>query len=207
MPKYEINGSIYEFTNDPTEADIDEIANSSAQKRNTTVMENLGISLGNAAATGLTGVGILGGGALTTMGDTNTADRLYKSTEDTSKEVRDYFTPKDAEQSFGGKVIGMVGTLPLQLLAMPFAPAETGKQMIDEGESIDNSITGTLIDTVGNVAGLKLPASLGGSIGKRIASGAAMNAAQDVATRKAIQAVAEKETTKDIFAPTKENNH
>src|SRR5512139_2116321 len=60
--------------------------------------------------------------------DVRKADELKASMEE-------FWTPKDKEQDFKGKVIGTIGSLPGQILSMPFSPAQTGKEFIDIGET------------------------------------------------------------------------
>ena len=118
--------------------------------------------------------------------------------------LQKWANPQNKEQSFAGKAGGMIGTLPAQMAAMPFSPFDTGQTLSDAGESTDTVVTGTLLDTLGNVAGLKIPAGLGRGIAAKTASGAVANAAQDTATRAAITGISEKEESKKYFEPTME---
>jgi hypothetical protein len=129
------------------------------------------------------------------------AESLSKLQERTKKR-RDWANPEQKQQSFGGKALGMIGTLPLQLAAFPFSPAGTGGQMIDEGETLGTSAAGAGIDTLGNMVGVALPGTVGTKVLGKAASGAVINAGQDAATRKAISAIANKESTKALFDPT-----
>ena len=98
----------------------------------------------------------------------------------------------------------MVSTLPAQLVAMPFSPADTGMKAIEAGETVDSAQKSALIDTLGNTAGVALPASMGGNLLKRMATGAAGNVAQDVAVREAIQGVSDTKEMKQQFENTPE---
>lgn len=163
----------------------------SPTKRNTTFLENVGIGLKDAAIPVVKAAHLIGGGAFGALGADELRDASYKQMEETTKNMEDYWTPKDAEQNFIGKLTGTVATLPAQMLAMPFSAADTGQRMVQAGESIENAQKATLIDTAGNVAGIALPASMSGGLATRVLTGAGGNMAQDYLTRKAIQGVAE----------------
>lgn len=111
---------------------------------------------------------------------------------------KDWANPENKEQGFWGKAASIIPQIP----AYPFSPADTGQQMLDNGETLSRSVGGALADTTGNVAGLAIPAAVGARPLARIASGAASNAAQDTAVRKAIQEIGQTEATKEQFAPT-----
>lgn len=111
---------------------------------------------------------------------------------------RQWANPENKEQGFWGKAASVIPQIP----AYPFSPADTGQQMLDNGETLPRAVGGALTDTAGNVAGLAIPAAVGARPLARIASGAASNAAQDTAVRKAIQEIGQTEATKEQFAPT-----
>jgi len=172
-------------------------------KRKTTGGENFGIGLGNAGATVAKGLGLIGGGVAAQF-DQDTADAIFKGADEISQNIRDYWTPKDAEQDFGGKVASMVTTLPAQLAAMPFSPADTGTEMLTAGETLPKALAGTATDTVGNVAGVAIPGGFGGSLLKKFVTGAGSNAAQDTAVRLGITGMADTKKIQEQFAPTAE---
>lgn len=173
------------------------------KKRNTTFGEDIGIGWGNAASTAVKGLGLIGGG-VTAQFDQDTADSIFKGTDELAKSVKDYWTPQDAEQGFGGKVASMVGSLPGQLLAMPFSPADTGTEMLNAGETLPKAVTGTALDTAGNIAGVAIPGGFGKGLLSKFVTGAASNTAQDTAVRLGIQGIADTEKIKKDFAPTAE---
>lgn len=175
-------------------------------KRKTTVLENFGIGLNQAAQPFVKAGGLIGGGVASALGDTDTADSIYKGMEDLSSSMNEYWNPSDAEQSFGGKLSGTVGTLPAQLLAMPLSPFDTGQTMVAAGEDTGTAQTGAVIDTIGNAIGVGLPGMVGKSALTKIASGAGINVAQDVGIRKAIQGIADTETIQKQFEPTAETS-
>jgi len=175
------------------------------KKRNTTLAEDFQIGLGQAGSTVTKGLSLLGGGAASALGATDIADKIYSGGEELAKSVTDYWTPVDAEQSFGGKVAGTFATLPMQLLAMPFSPAETGMQMLENNEPLHAAVTGSLIDTAGNVAGMAVPGAFGTKALTKAATGAGSNALQDFLTKKAISGIATQDKTKGQFAPTGES--
>ena len=133
-------------------------------------------------------------------------ENLNKRIEERNKE---YGPSKD--QSFRSKALGMVGTLPLQMLAMPLSPVETGKTFIDQGESAGRTAAAMGLDAALTAAGITLPGAVNigktalGRLGARTASGAGINALQDTATRAAIQQIAEQATTRKIFEPSWES--
>lgn len=173
------------------------------KKRDTTIGEDIGIGWGNAASTAVKGLGLIGGG-IAAQFDQDTADSIFKGTDELAKDTKDYYTPQDAEQGFGGKVVSMLGSLPGQLLAMPASPADTGMEMVNANETLPKALAGTAIDTVGNVAGVGIPGGFGGSLLKKFVTGAASNAAQDTAVRLGITGMADTAKIQKDFAPTAE---
>ncbi len=138
------------------------------------------------------------------LGNEAGASESFAKLQERTKKRREWANPEQKQQSFGGKALGMLGTLPLQLVAFPFSPAGTGQHMIDEGETLGKAAVGTGIDTLGNMVGVALPGAVGTTKLGKAASGALINAGQDAATRKAISALADKESTKALFDPTLE---
>jgi len=211
MPTYSYKGYDFDVDHEPTETEfaqmsayVDTLPPKQVEKRGTTTLENLGIGLQQAAQPFVKAGGLLAGGAATALGQTDIADTIYKGMEDLSQSMSDYWIPKDAEQTFGDKLSGTVATLPAQLLAMPFSPAETGQSMIAAGEDLGTAQLGTGIDTVGNVIGAALPGMVGKSAVSKILSGVGINAAQDAATRSAISGIAETPEIQKAFEPTAE---
>ena len=140
------DGTKLEFPDDTEDTIIDSVVKKHlgvSDKRETTFMEDIGIGMGQAAKPIVKATGLFGGGLATALGDTDTADKIYQGANDLAKSVEDYWTPVDAEQDFGGKLAGTVATLPMQLLAMPFSPADTGTTFIDKGESLDKARAAT----------------------------------------------------------------
>lgn len=177
----------------------------SPPKRKTTLAENVGISLNTAAQPFVKGAGLLAGGLASAVGATDTADSIYKTMEDTTKSMDEYWNPKDAEQSFGGKLQGMGMTLPAQMLGMLASPFDTGQTAIQSGETLNKAQLATGIDTLGNIAGLALPAGMGKGLIKQAVSGAVGNAAQDVATRAAISGISDTKGMQEKFEPNAES--
>ena len=184
------------------------LSQSKQPKRDTTKMEDFQIGLHNAAAPVVKWGGMVAGAIPSYLGDTETADKIYKGTDETLKSMEDYWVPKDAEQkTFGGKALSVGTTLPQQLLSFPFSPADTGKTLVDAGEDggwNSSAQGGAALDTLGNMVGVALPGSLGGSLLKKFGSGAAINALQDTVVKQAISAQATTEKGKKAFEPTVE---
>jgi len=181
---------------------------SSSNKRNTSVFEDFKIGLNNAAQPVAKWTGMVAGAGARYLGAEDTSDAIFKKTDELTKSMEDYWVPKDAEQkTFAGKAIGTALTLPQQLVAFPFSPAETGKTLVDAGE--DGSWNGNaqgaaMLDTLGNTAGVALPGAVGGGLLKKFVSGAAINAGQETFMKKAIQNIATTEKGKAAFEPTLE---
>ena len=175
------------------------------QKRKTTLTENVGISLNQAAQPFVKAAGLLGGGLASAVGATDTADTIYKKMEDQISSMDEYWNPKDAEQSFGGKLQGMGMTLPAQMMAMMASPFDTGQSAIKAGETLPTALAATGIDTIGNTVGIGLPGSVGKGMLKQAVSGAGINAAQDLATRAAISGISDTKEMKKKFEPTAES--
>lgn len=177
----------------------------SPPKRKTTLVENVGISLNTAAQPFVKAAGLIGGGLASAVGATDTADSIYKTMEDTTKSMDEYWNPEDAEQSFGGKLQGMGMTLPAQMLGMLASPFDTAQTAVQSGETQNKALAATGIDTIGNMAGLALPAGIGKGLIKQAISGAVGNAAQDVATRAAISGISDTKGMKEKFEPNAES--
>lgn len=98
------------------------------------------------------------------------------------------------------KSLGVVGTFPLQLLAMPGAPAQTAETFIDAGESPTRAAIATGLETASNVAGLS-PLLGASSVPVRAAIGSSVNVSLGAGTDATKQLIAEKEETKAQFDP------
>lgn len=176
-------------------------------KRKTTLAEDFGIGLHNAAAPVVKFGGMVAGAVPSYLGQTDAADTVYKKMDETLKSMEDYWVPKDAEQDFGGKAASILTTLPQQLVSFPFSPAETGKTLVDLGEDggwNSDAQGAAALDTLGNLAGVALPGAVGGSLLKKFATGAGINAAQETYMKQAIQNIAKTEEGKKAFEPTLE---
>jgi len=176
-----------------------------SNKKGTTLGEDWKIGMGGVANTLTKATGLGAGGIATVLGATDTADSIYKFMEDRVKQTDLEANPENKQQSFGGKVASALTTLPFQVMAMPFSPADTGQTMIQNGDSLEAAQTGALLDTAGNVVGAGLPGSIGGGLVKRLGSAAGINAAQDAATRYGISSAADTVKSKEQFAPSLES--
>ena len=173
----------------------------SPEKRKTTLGEDFKIGGAGIANTLTKATGLAAGGIASALGATERADSIYKFMEDRIAQTNKELIPNDAEQTFGGKVASVLTTLPGQLVAMPFSPADTGQTLIKNDEPIGSAVAGTLIDTIGNVAGVGLPGGVGKTVLQKLGSGFGINAAQEYATKSAIQGIAETEKSRKEFAP------
>jgi hypothetical protein len=167
-------------------------------------LKRLGTALhtANEQAANLIDTGIsLPAGALAGLFSEEERDKVFREMDERKKTRLKNANPDNMELGTTEKVLGAIGTLPVQLLGFPFSPADTGTTMVQEGESLPRALAGTAIDTVGNMVGVALPGAIGVTRGGKIVSGALINAGQDVATRSAIAGVAEKDSTKELLGP------
>lgn len=132
----------------------------------------------------------------------------FKNIQEAGKKTRTdidtWANPEGKEQTFGGKAISVIGSLPGQIAAMPLSPYQTGKDFIDAGETVEAAQQAALIDTTGNVVGFGLPGAVGSGIVKKGLSGFGINAAQDAATRAGIVGISDTEEIKQKYSPTLE---
>ena len=155
--------------------------------------------VGNTADIG----GTLAWQGLARLGGKRPNPEVFKAMEERIRQ-RNELVKDDIDPGFLGKLFGLGVTLPAQMLNMPMAHAETGKTFIDEGESLGRAQAAMGVDAAGNAAGMLLPGWKAGSKAVRALTGAGANAGQDTATRLILQQLAEKEKTKDLFAPSAE---
>src|SRR5574343_421495 len=174
-------------------------------KPKTTFGEDVAIQATNALNTYDKWRNFVHGAMLSAVGREDEAAKVYSSMEKRTADRSKWANPNNAEQGISGKVVGTLATLPAHILTLPFSSVETGKTAIDAGESLDNAITASLIDTAGNVATLPLPASKGLTTAKRVISGAGITAGQEYLTKKLISSVMDTEAGKKAFDPTMED--
>jgi hypothetical protein len=139
-------------------------------------------------------------GAATNLFDIDKADEIFRNLDKRTAERMKAANPNNEEIGLGGQILGAVGTLPVQLLSMPGAPADTGQAMLRHGETLPRAVAGTAIDTAGNVIGLGL-GGVGSTPIKQTLSAFGVNAAQDALTRQGIAAVSQNESTKEELGP------
>jgi len=162
-------------------------------------------SFANMGTTADTAGSLIAGGLSSLVGATDTADSIYKSMEERAASRKLWANPDNEEIGFGGKVAGALATLPMQIAGAGLSSAETGKTLLDAGETLGTAGKGAAIDAAGNVAGMILPGFKQGSMAVRGATGFGANAAQDYATKAAIQSMANTEAGKRAFEPTLED--
>lgn len=175
------------------------------KKRKSTIKEDISKSFGDVLNTVDIGVSLPWSLGARLYGGREKQDQTFEALNKRVEErKKSWGLPADAEQNFAGKALGVLGTLPLQVAALPVAAAETGKTFIDEGESVGRAQAAMGLDAALNMLGIVLPGAAGATRAARVGSGALINAAQDTASRMGIGAIAEKQGTKDIFAPSLE---
>ena len=208
MATYSYKGYNFDVDHEPTAQEFAQLSayvdTLPSKERNTTVAEDFKIGLGQAGSTAVKGLGLLTGGAAGLV-DEDLRDSIFDTTEKVAKQTKDYWTPTDAEQGFGGKLTSMLTTLPAQMAAMPFAPAEVGMDFVKAGESTKDAQTATLLRTLGNTAGLAIPVGFGKTVMQGAATGAASNATQDILSNAAISKVAETPEMQEKYKPTDES--
>lgn len=170
------------------------------QPKDTTAWEDIKLGLHGAtktAAKGFTGL-------VAPLLPDDVAARMHRSVESGADAMEAWANPRGAEQKFGGKFVGAVGTFPAQLAAMPFTPMATGMDFLDKGESLPRAHAAAGIETVGNMFGVAAP-MFGASIPMKLATTGGVNAIQDFITKSLEQGVASKEETKKAYEPTFED--
>ena len=145
------------------------------------------------------------GGLATLFGQTDDADRIFREMDERVATRNQWANPQGKSQTFAGQLAGTVATLPMQLLSLPMSPAETGQDLIRNGEQLSTAVEGTLLRTAGNMAALALPGSLGSSLLGKAVSGAAINVGQDELVSRGIVALSETDATQEQFTPTWES--
>lgn len=151
---------------------------------------------GNAADAAIS----LPAGALAGMFSQEEGDRIWKEMEQRRAVNLQGANPNNQKLSTAQQVGGTVATLPAQLLGMFGAPAEKGMDLINRGESVGTAQAATLLDTVGNVAGVAPMAPAATFLG-RAGIGASSNMAFGAGSDAATQLLAEKQSTKDAYDP------
>ncbi len=214
--EYDIDGESFEFDKEPSQAEwpaiIEAIKARKGQqppkKRETTWVEDLKIPTASALDAIQTGGHMAAHGAVGAVRDLigkpispEESDAYFNRMNENSRGLEQWANPEQAQQGFGAKLGGTIATLPLQIAAMPGQSAVRGKTMIDNGESVDAAITGTLADTALNTLAIGLPASLGTKALTKMGTGAAANVATGMASDAVTQAVSTQESTKKQYDP------
>lgn len=159
-------------------------------------------SMGNTADTAAS---MIAGGAANLFGQQEESDRIFRNMEERAKERNQWANPEQQELGFGAKAAGLIATLPMQIAGAGLSPSETGKELINAGESTGTALGGAAIDAAGNAVGMVLPGFKQGTLAVRAATGAGANAAQEVATKAAISGLADTKEGKEKFAPNTED--
>jgi len=120
------------------------------------------------------------------------AERIHQKMEGGAAAMEAWANPRGAEQSFEGKFVGAVGSLPAQLAAMPYTPMATGMDFLDKGESLPRARAAAGIETVGNLIGTAAP-MLGATLPMKAATTLGTNAVQDFVTKAMEQTIASKD--------------
>jgi hypothetical protein len=139
-------------------------------------------------------------GGLASLFSTNEGDKVFREMDERVTARNAAMGLEGKEQGFGGKVISAIPQIPTVL----FSGADTGTSLIQNGEKLWVAVTGTLVDTTGNAAGLLMPASVGRNFFAKVSTGAAINAGQDLAVRTTISGISDSQASKDQFGPTLE---
>jgi len=210
MPIYVYKGKEYvlENTTDPKEAKEKILKYLGSQEKDTKVPSQEEMTFGEALKGGWADVGkrLATGGAF--LGSLVTPesmdDKLFASMEEAHKQLDAWANPSKKQRDFGDNLTAVVGSLPGQLLALPFSPAETGQIAIDKGETVEDAQKAAFVDTVGNMVGVAVPAATVGKVGKQILTGSAAGAGQDYATRDLITQQLKTQEGKAAFEPTLE---
>ena len=117
-------------------------------------------------------------GAAATPFSTDQADEIYRGMEERKKSREQWANPNQQKLSFGEQALGTVGTLPMQVAAMPLSAFSTGQEATDAGESLPAALKATGIDTA-RQCGWCCVARMVGKYLWVSGSGAAINAGQE----------------------------
>ena len=145
-------------------------------------------SLGTALKSSFAGVGntvdnyasMLAGAAVRPFSE-STSDSIYQGMNEREAQRNQWANPNNETIGTGGKIVGAIATLPMQMLAAPFGAASTGKTAVNAGESLPTAMGATAVDTAGNAAGFLL--GPGKTLFNTIAKNAGANAAQEYITK------------------------
>jgi hypothetical protein len=157
-----------------------------------------GAGIGNMADTALS---TLAGSVAALAGDKEAALSIDEEMRNRRAIRSKWYT----DPSFAEKAVGIVGTLPAQMVGMGLSPAETALIAKDAGESNTNVLKAAATDAAFNTIGMVIPGFKQGSLAVRAGTGAAVNAGQDYASKLAIQQMLETEQGKQAFQPTLED--
>lgn len=146
----------------------------------------------------------LAGGAAGLFGQEEEQARIYKGMEERAKAREEWAGLGGVEPTFGEKLVSTVATLPMQITGAGLSPAETGKRLLDVGETLPTALKGAAVDAAGNIVGMVLPGFKQGRLATRALTGAGAGASQEYATKAAIQVMAETEAGKRAFEPSLE---
>jgi len=191
------SGSNNPFDDDPT-----------PKKRETTKWEDFKIGAAGGLEALNTGVSMATHGAVGAVRDAignpispEVSDKYFRDMEARNKSLQQWSNPDEAEQGLGGKVFGTLTSLPAQIVGLPGQSAVRGKNMIDNGESVEDAISASLADTALNVASVAAPAAWGRGLLPKMATGAAANVATGAASDAFTQIVGKTQATKDMYDP------
>lgn len=173
-------------------------------KGSTSLWEDIKIPFASAANSLDTGVTFAGRGLESIVGKDRSIedeDALFNEMKRRREQREKWANPNDSQQSFAAKAVGMVATLPAQMVGMAGASAERGMNMVDAGESTNAAQTATLADTALNVGSLALPAGFGATRTSKVLTGAGANVATGAASDAITQAVSSTDTIKKMYDP------
>jgi len=157
-----------------------------------------GAGIGNMADTAFSS---LAGSVAALAGDQEGALKI----DEEMRNRRDRRSQWYSDPSFAEKAVGIVGTLPAQMVGMGLSPAETAFVAKESGESNSAALKAAGLDAALNAVGVAIPGFKQGSLAVRAGTGAVVNAGQDYASKLAIQQVLETEKGKQAFQPTLED--
>lgn len=113
--------------------------------------------LGNAADTG---VSMLAGGLANTFGSLDDADAVFKGMNDRNKQRSEWANPNNDTISGMPKLAAGVASLPGQIVNAGLAPAQVGKNFLDNNESLGSAVKAAGTAAAGNAIGLIAPGAI-----------------------------------------------
>lgn len=167
-----------------------------------TAIKSAFAGLGNTADTAAS---MIAGGAASAFGQLDDADKIYKGLEERIGSRNDWGNPQNQEIKGLPKLAGIAATLPGQIVNSGLAPAEVGKNFIDQGENLQQAQKAAMVSAGTNVVGMIAPGALPVTPVLKALSAGGINAVVQMFGNKGLQEVADLAKTKKSYENTPED--